>query len=123
MRGRQELPVAEVCGQHQGAAVCVHGRAQVLEALEADALERRVERPRQHARQLHERHPEMLRGTSREARALAQGQRGIRAGEVVEGQPAPPAQRHVGGIAEAATEPEAERQRQPPDRGDERGRG
>jgi len=47
MRGGQQLPVAEVRGEQQRAAMGGHGGAQVLDALEADALERDVERARE----------------------------------------------------------------------------
>jgi len=95
----------------------------MLHALQPDALERGVERSRQQSRQLDQRHAEMLGGTAGQACPLVRGQRRVRAGEVVEGEPASTAQRHVAGVAEAPTEPQAERQREPSDRGDERGRG
>src|SRR5207247_1869062 len=50
-------------------------------------------------------------------------QRRIGAREVVEGEPAAAAERHVGGVAEPTTEPEGERQRQPAGGRDEGARG
>jgi hypothetical protein len=49
----------------------------------------------------------------RQAGPGAPWQRGIRSGQVFEGQLAPAAHHHVGGVAKAAAEPEADRQRQP----------
>src|SRR5437773_821957 len=58
-----------------------------------------------------------------QARAGTERQRRIGAREVVEGEPAAAAERHVGGVAEPTTEPEGERQRQPAGGRDEGARG
>src|SRR2546425_9563540 len=60
---------------------------------------------------------------ARQARAGPERQRRIGAREVVEGEPAAAAERHVGGVAEPTTEPEGERQRQPAGGRDEGARG
>jgi hypothetical protein len=65
----------------------------------------------------------VLRGAPGESGAVAQRQRRVRAREVLQRDPAAARERQIGGVAETATEPEAERQRQPPEDGDEDARG
>jgi len=95
----------------------------VLETLHADAVERGVERAREHVGQLHQRHAQVLRGVARQARAGAVRERRVGAGEVVEREPAAATEGQVAGIPEPPAEPEAQRQRQPTGGRDEGTRG
>jgi hypothetical protein len=61
----------------------------------------------------------MLRRPARESGAVAERQRRVRAREVRQGDPAAASESQIGGVAETTTEPEAERQRQPPEDGDQ----
>jgi hypothetical protein len=100
-----------------------HHRAQVLDPLQANALERGVQRAPQQTRELDQRHSEVLRGMPGETRAGGQWQRGIGAREVVERDLPASTQRRVRDVAEASPQPEADGQRQPTHRADQRAGG
>jgi hypothetical protein len=61
----------------------------------------------------------MLRRAPGESGPVAQRQRRVCAREVRQRDPAAARERQIRDVAETATEPEAERQRQPPEDGDE----
>ena len=113
----QETTVEEV--QKKRPAVHAHGSDQMLGTLQADTLERAVERAREQPRQLHQRHAQVLGRVPREAHAGRPRERRIGPRQVVEGKLPATAKQQVGDVAEAATEPKADRQRQPTDRGQE----
>jgi hypothetical protein len=65
----------------------------------------------------------MLGRAPGEPRPGAEGKRGVSALEVGQRDPTAPSERQIADVAETTAEPEAERQRQPPENGDEDARG
>jgi hypothetical protein len=65
----------------------------------------------------------VLRRAPGEPRSGVDGKRGIGALEVGQRDPAAPSERQIADVAETTAEPEAERQRKPPENGDEGARG
>jgi hypothetical protein len=115
--GAQDLPVPEVSGEDERPPVSLHGRVQMLDAVEANPGQCLLERRRQKAGQLDQRHPEVLGRPPRESATVRDRQLGVRAAQVGEGDAPSTRHRGVHSVAQSPTEPEGEGQRHPTSRG------
>jgi hypothetical protein len=109
MRRAQDLPIAQMTREHEGAAMAGHHAVEMLAAVHGDAGQEMIEGPAQHGAQLHDDEADMLAGAAAEPASLARGQLRERVLEIGQRHAATAGEGQIQEIAQTAAHPGGQR--------------